>query len=126
MSHGDTKSILVADDDLGFLLWASSTLAQAGYSPLPARTVDDALKLLDEADFHLLLINPSLPSASDLVRTARKKHLQLKVALLSESTDAGYIGVDAVIPKPANADGPDMASAWLKKIARLMSEHSAE
>jgi DNA-binding response OmpR family regulator len=123
MSHGDAKSILVADDDLGFLLWASSTLAQAGYSPLPASTVNDALKWLDEADFHLLLINPNLPSASDLVRTVRNKYLQLKVALLSQSTDARYIGVDAVIPKPANADSSDMVSAWLKKIARLMSEH---
>jgi DNA-binding response OmpR family regulator len=123
MSHGDTKSILIADDDLGFLLWASSTLAKAGYSPLPARTVNDALKWLDAAVFHLLLINPSLPSASDLVRTARKKHLQLKVATLSESIDAGDIGVDAVIPKPADADSRDMVSAWLKKIARLMSEH---
>ena len=124
MSQGNiTKSILVADDDLGFLFWASSMLAEAGYSTWPARTVTDGLKGMDEADFHLLVINPSLPGASDLVWMARRKYPQLKIALLSETGDAANLGADAVISKPANAGNRDIVSAWLKKIALLMSEH---
>jgi DNA-binding NtrC family response regulator len=118
-----SKSILIADDDLGFLFWASSMLAEAGYSTWPARTVTDALNGMDEADFHLFVINPSLPGASDLVRIARRKYPQLKIALLNETGDAANLGADAVISKPTDVGNRDIVSAWLKNIALLMSEH---
>ena len=118
-----TKSILVADDDLGFLLWSGSILAHAGYSPVPAKTLNEALKWMDEPDanFHLLLIDPSLPGASYLVQTARRKYPRLKVASLGEGGAAADIGADAVISKPANAS-PDTVSTWVGKIARLLSD----
>jgi len=126
MSQEVTKSILVADDDLGFLLWAASILAQAGYSLRPAKSVAEALKWIENPDakFHLLFIDPDFPAASYLVHRARENHPGLKVASLSDTSGVVDIGADAVISKPANADSPDTISAWVKKIARLISQQS--
>jgi CheY-like chemotaxis protein len=117
------KSVLVADDDLGFALWAGRILAEAGHPTWPAKTFSDALKRFEEPDanFRLLLIDPGFPGAPYLVQTARRKYPGLKVALLRQPPDAIDLGADAVITKPANVDSPDMASAWAEKIMRLIS-----
>jgi DNA-binding NtrC family response regulator len=122
------KSVLVADDDLGFALWAVRILAEAGYATWPAKTVSDALKWIEEpcANFRLLLIDPTLPGAPYMIQTARRTYPGLKVALLREAGDPADIGADAVISKPAHVDSPDMVSAWVKKIVHLISEHCRE
>jgi DNA-binding NtrC family response regulator len=119
------KSVLLAVDDLGFALWAGRILGDTGYQTWPAKTVSDALKWIEEANanFRLLLIDPSLPGTPDLVQAARRKCPGLKVALLLETGDPPDIGADAVISKPADVDSPDMVSAWVEKIVRLTSEH---
>jgi CheY-like chemotaxis protein len=119
------RSVLVADDDLGFALWAVRILAEAGYPTWPAKTVSDALKWLEEpcANPRLLLIDPSLPGAPYLIQTTRRKYPGLKVALLREAGNPADVGADAVISKPANVDSPDVVSAWVEKIVRLVSEH---
>src|SRR5215472_7360985 len=120
-----TKSILVADDDPGFLLWAASILAQAGYSLKPAKSVTEALKWIDDpdAEYHLLLINPNFPAAHYLVQRARERHPGLKVVSLIETSWVASIGADAVITKPADVDSPDTVSAWVKQIDHLISKH---
>jgi hypothetical protein len=119
------KSVLIADDDLGFSLWAGRILTEAGYSTWPAKTVSDALKWIEEpgANFRLLLIDPTLAGAPYLVQTARRKYPRLSVALFREAGDLADIGADAVISKPANVERPDMVSDWVEKIVRLTSEH---
>jgi hypothetical protein len=119
------KSVLIAGDDLGFLLWAGRILTEAGYSTWPAKTVSEALNWIEEpvANFRLLLIDPNLASAPYLVQTARRKFQGLSVALLREAGDPADIGSDAVISKPANVDNPDLVSAWVEKIVRLISDH---
>lgn len=119
------KSVLVAADDLGFALWAGRILTDAGYPTWPAKTVSDALQWIEElnATFGLLLINPSLPGARNLVQTARRKYPGLKVALLREAGEPADIGADVVISKPADVDSPKIVSAWVGKIVRLISEH---
>ena len=122
------KSVLVAADDLGFVLWAGRILADAGYPTWPAKTVSDALQWSEEpsANFRLLLIDPGLLGAPYLVQTARRKYPGVKVALLREADDPVNIGADTVISKPARVDSPNMVSAWLEKIRHLMSEHLTE
>jgi CheY-like chemotaxis protein len=119
------KLVLVAADDLGFTLWAGHILVDAGYPTWPAKTVSEALRWIEEpgANFRLLLIDPNLPGAPYLVQTARRKYPGLKVALLGEAGDPVDLGADAVISKPVNVDSPDMVSAWVEKIVRLLSEH---
>ena len=121
------KSVLVADDDLGFVLWAARILAEAGYPTWPAKTVSDALKWFEEpgANFRLLLIDPSLLGAPYLVQTTRRKYPGFKVALLRKAGDPDDIGADAVISKPPNVDSPSMVSGWVEKIVRLISEYLA-
>jgi CheY-like chemotaxis protein len=120
------KSVLLASGDLGFALWAGCILADAGYQTWPAKTGSEALKWIEEpgANFRLLLIDPSLPGTFYLVQTVRRKYPRLKVALLGEAGDLVELDADAVISKPVNVDSPDMVSAWVEKIARLISEHS--
>lgn len=119
------RSVLVVGEDLGFALWAGRLLADAGYKTWPAKSVADALKWIEEpeANFRLLLIDPSLPRAPYLVQTARRKYPALKVALLREAGEPADIGADAVISKPANVDSPEMVSAWMENIVRLTSEN---
>ncbi|MBV9506109.1 MAG: hypothetical protein JO323_14010 [Acidobacteriia bacterium] len=124
MAQGEVrKSILIADDDLGFVVWAGSVLAGAGYQTWPATTADDGLEWLKEPEvvFDLLLISPSLESARELVEAARDKSPRLKVAALSVSDHLGDVIIDAALPKPG--DAADEASAWVGTITRLLTPH---
>src|SRR5215472_3789926 len=80
------KTVLLADQDLGFVFWLGAGLARAGYLALPAQSGQDAegfLKRL-EVPLHLLIVACSLPDASALVRSLRRYRPHLKIIALTD------------------------------------------
>ena len=83
------QTILVVDNDLGFIFWLGQALRQGGYEVLPARTVADARTLISQflPDLDLLIINFALPEAPEFVRTLRRGQGQVKVIALARETE---------------------------------------
>lgn len=77
-------SVLIVDDDLGFLVWLPAILGKAGYGAIPARTISDAAKLMRGFRPRVLVINPSLRGAANFVNRLRRQNPDLKVIFLAD------------------------------------------
>ena len=64
----------------------AKALQEAGFSAVPARTVEEAESLLDELGVlvDMLLVNPHLPGAKIVGKRLRKRNPALKIVPLSQ------------------------------------------
>ena len=67
------KTVLIVDEDLGFVFWLGHLLNNAGYQVWPARNGEDAAALMDElgAELDLLIIDPNLRGAAAFLEKQR-------------------------------------------------------
>jgi DNA-binding response OmpR family regulator len=89
-------TIVILDDDLGFLFWLGQALSAPQCRALPAVTVAEAAALIDhfKLEVNLLIMNPAIPGAVEFSHALRKQQKQLRVATL---TGAG--GADGSSPR---------------------------
>ena len=80
------KTVLLADRDLGFVLWLAAALDRAGYRALPAPSSQDVVEWFNELQVpvHLVIVACSLPDASALVRSLRRSRPHLKIIALTD------------------------------------------
>ena len=98
------QTILIVDNDLGFVFWLGQALRQGGYEVFPARAVADALTLISEflLALDLLIINLSLPEAPKFVRALLRGREHVKVIALTRETEPSpeyYPLLEAVLPR---------------------------
>lgn len=81
-------TILIVDQDFGFVMWLGHTLALKGYLTLPGTNAREALRLivdLEIAVVDLVIIDPALPEISLLVDALRGQQADLKVIWIQDS-----------------------------------------
>lgn len=119
------KTVLIVDADLGFVFWLGQVLDVAGYSAFPARSVPDARALLAECKLavDVLILNPSLPGASDLVTAFRHNPENIKVVAVSEggSINGSRLDADATCYKPADISEQTRLE-WTRVLQRVLFE----
>ena len=83
------QTILIVDNDLGFVFWLGDALCQGGYEVFPAKAVADALTLISEflSALDLLIINFSLPDAPKFVKALRRGRERVKVIALTREAE---------------------------------------
>jgi ActR/RegA family two-component response regulator len=118
-------TILILDDDLGFVLWLGQTLASPEFRPFPALSVAEAKKLIRQlsAGVDILIVNPELKGAVGFARDLRKQQRQLRlIASLGYSPDASEAPADfdAARNKPDERDEAEQA-AWQHLVRRIFS-----
>ena len=120
------KTVLIVDDDLGFLFWLGHALGAAGFESLPATSVEDARRLLEElrVPLDLLIANPALPRIPAFVTAVHSSQAYLKVISLAAPGDARLGRVDAYCAKPAVPD-EDARVAWLAIVRSVLESHPA-
>jgi two-component system response regulator HydG len=105
-------AILVADDDIEMCELAEAGLSQRGYSVSYRLTPDEALKLLDQEDFAVLLVDIHMEGMSglELCRAALTKRPDLVVVVmtgfgtLDHAIGAMRAGAYDFITKPVSMD----------------------
>jgi ActR/RegA family two-component response regulator len=110
-THAET--ILIIDNDLGFLMWLGLSLASRGYLTMPATSCQNALRLVDELQpptIDLVMINPALPGASDLISVLRSQRGSLKVMSIEDQVRA---------PQSRSE------SEWLSTVLKILGEPGA-
>jgi DNA-binding NtrC family response regulator len=85
--------ILLIDPDLGLVFWLGRTLDECGYESLPARSIPDGLRLIDEFRFsiHTVILNYALPGATHFISNLRRKQTAMKVIALVGEPDTSPI-----------------------------------
>ena len=111
-------NILLVDSDLGFTFWLGQLLDEAGYEAFPAKSVTDAIQLLDQLKFQidLLIVNPTLEGAVSFASDLRHSHPQIKIVAVHDPEVSGdWPEVDASRSKTHRTD--DAArNEWLSFI----------
>ena len=118
------KTILVIDNDLGFAFWLGHALDQAGFEALPARSVPDAVKLLQELNVavDLVMINASLPGAASFLTELRLAQTPFKVIALYDSpqTTTPVLEADATCWKTESVD--ELARLeWIQTVRAVLT-----
>jgi DNA-binding response OmpR family regulator len=121
-------TVLIVDNDLGFVFWLGKTLDAAGYQTLPAKNISDATILLEELTLEIdsLIVNPSLPGAAEFVAMLRRSTRRLKVIAISdvEGPVTTLLGVDASRRKPENILDEGATLEWLQFIHSLLADNA--
>ena len=84
-----TTKVLLVDDNLNGILARQSVLEELGYIVLAARSGVEALKLVDEQKFDLIITDFKMPSMNgqELIAHLRQKGIQTPIILLSGYAD---------------------------------------
>lgn len=110
MAAFQTPSILITDDDLAFRDTVREMLEPFGYRLSVAASGEEALRIVQRDDIHLLLLDMHMPKLTG-VETAERIHRfksQLPWILMSAKLDdevlrqARRADVFTVLPKPVN------------------------
>ena len=99
------KTILIIDDDLGFVFWLGQLLADTGYRVLPAKDFSEASGLFSQlnTEIDLLVMNAALAETSGSYDLLRRTWPNAKLlAVLNENDQqTGQIqGVNVIVRKP--------------------------
>jgi DNA-binding response OmpR family regulator len=107
-----TKKILVVDDEENVCQSVKKILSRKGYQVSQALTVDDAVKLINDMTFDLVITDLMIPGTSgmDLVQIIREKYPELDVIMITgyasieSAVKATKLGASAYLPKPFTPD----------------------
>jgi len=122
------KTILIIDDDLGFVFWLGRVLAHGGYEVLPAKGFSDASTLLSDlnAEVDLLIVNPSLPGAADFVNALRRSRPNAKIVFaLDDDQPAGQIQNADIIARKLLPEDAAAATLWLRVVEQALGRQGS-
>jgi DNA-binding response OmpR family regulator len=81
-------TILILDNDLGFLFWLGQALTASHCKAFPATSITEAVSLIAQfkLKIDLLIMNPAVPGAADFMRSLRREQRHLRVAVMTAET----------------------------------------
>lgn len=105
------RTILIVDDEQGFLHILQIVLQRAGFTTITATSAHDALRLIAQESVDLIILDDMMPemSGSDLCVQLKADPLYQHIPIVMHSaglkihdkTHIQRIGADAVLPKPS-------------------------
>jgi CheY-like chemotaxis protein len=123
--------ILIVEDNEDFCLLLQTVLEDAGYTVDCAACAEDALRLLEERTYRLVVSDYSLPGYSGrwLLAQAFERQLLTPDAALMVTGDPeapGVAGVVPVVPKPVDFERllPEISAA-IERASRMASDGAA-
>jgi hypothetical protein len=119
------KTVLIVDEDLGFVFWLGRLLTETGYQAWPARSGVEAAALLSEIGVHpdLLVINPNSEGAAAFVESQRRqadfKTIAIQAPDEPPQEPASIDRIDAALVKPGRHNDLN-AFEWTGVVDSLM------
>lgn len=131
-------TLLILDDDLGFLFWLAKALEPGGHAVVPANTVSQANRLLAglELSVDLLVVNPELEGAAAFIENLRLGNPRLKVIAVvapgENEPELNGVQADATRAKPdlstiagLESDGATAELEWSRFIQQVAGNRTA-
>jgi two-component system NtrC family response regulator len=129
--HTDRARILIVEDNEDFCLLLQTVLEDAGYTVDCAACAEDALRMLEERPYRLVVSDYSLPGYSGrwLLSQAFERRLLTPDAALIVTGDPeapGVAGVVPVVPKPVDFERllPEIRTA-IERGSQIASDGAA-
>jgi two-component system phosphate regulon response regulator PhoB len=105
------RTILIVDDEQGFLHILQVVLQRAGFTTITATSAHDALRLIAQRSVDLIILDDMMPemSGSDLCMQLKADPIYQHIPIVMHSaglkihdkTHIQRIGADGILPKPS-------------------------
>jgi hypothetical protein len=120
------QTVLIVDDDLGFVWWLGDIFTEVGGRALPALSCDEAVVLTKRfgVEPDLIILNPSLPGASKMLQNYVQKKPHLKIVTLGPPSKKALdtsIHIHATLERPSPR-GPILRTEWLEKLRKVLGQ----
>lgn len=124
-------NILVVEDDAGTRRLMEAVLLQHGYQPVLAENGVDALKVLDQKQIDLVLLDIMMPKMDgfEFTRTLREGNCNLPILMVTaregiEDKKKGFlVGTDDYMVKPVNSEEMILRINALLRRSQIANEH---
>jgi len=122
-------SVLIVDEDLGFVGWLGELFSQAGYRALPALSCRQAISLIKrfKLDVDVLAVNQDLPGVPGMIGMLRRPQRPLKIVVIRDHRGDGIVSIPAhaTLERPS-AWEPISRPVWLKKVQGALKQAEAK
>ena len=116
------QTILIVDEDIGFVWWLGDMLKEVGCRVLPALACGEAVLLTKQLGIEpdLIIVNPSLAGTPQMLQffIHTKSHLQIVTTGAPSKALTASIHVGAILERPS-ANEPAIRGQWLEKLRKL-------
>jgi hypothetical protein len=117
---------LIVDDDLGFVWWLGERFHEAGYRPVPALTVRQAISIVKELNIKIpvVVVNPGLPGVRKLIRSlSQVDQPAVKVILIGDTTSppSTLIRAHGTLERPSAWESVSRFE-WLRKLRMILKQ----
>jgi hypothetical protein len=120
-----SQSVLIVDNDLGFVFWLGELLAEAGYPAVPALDCQQAVSHLKQFNVtvSVAIVNPGLEGVSRLLQTLGRANRHLRIVVVPDPGRHAPSGIPAyaVLEKPSGWESLSRQE-WLRKIKKALAE----
>ena len=115
---------LLVDDDLGFVYWIGERFHEAGYQPVPALNVRQAVSLIKKLDLKIavVVVNPGLRGVRSFIKTLSQRQSFAKIILIRDprAPITVVVRAHAIVERPSGLE-PASRHEWLRKLRRILS-----
>ena len=120
------KTVLIIDDDLGFVLWLGQVFHEMGYHPIPALNARQAGRLTKELDLKIavVVVNSQLPGVGRLIDAlSHANSAPLKIILIRDPDASATISIraHAILDRPSGWE-PVSQNVWLRRLYRVLKQ----
>ena len=123
------QTVLIVDDDLGFVWWLGDIFIEVGGRALPALNCGEAVVLTKRfgVEPDLIILNPSLPGASKMLQSYVQTKPHLKIVTIGPPSKAlaTSIHVHATLERPSQME-PILRTEWLEKLRKVLGQVEAK
>jgi len=119
------RTILIVDEDLGFVLWLGQLIKELGYLSLPASSCRQAASHIEKLNVSVsvAIVNPGLRGSSQLLQALVAVSNRTRIILIR---DRGVdippgISASATLEKPSSWDRISHED-WLYKVRRALTD----
>jgi hypothetical protein len=119
------QTVLVVEDDLGFLLWLGQLLTDAGYRVVPASNCRQVMAHIRKlgVSLNLIVVNPSIRGAMRMLEGFAPEKSRIRLILIRDlGMDLPGVGpASATIEKPRSWERISRQE-WMQRIRQALTE----
>lgn len=123
-----TLTVLIIDDDLGFVCWLGDIFAEAGCRALPALSCGEAVVLTKRLGVEpdLIILNPRLDGAANMLQNyiQTKRNFTIVTIGPPSNTLGASIQLHAILERPSPNE-PIVRAEWLDMLRKLLRQAEA-
>jgi DNA-binding response OmpR family regulator len=120
----DTPTVLIVDENLGFIFWLGDIVTEAGYICIPALNSMQAISLVRElkVEIDLLIVNPALPGVSEMIQTLKNAQHSFQIVSSVDRTLDSAHGIHAEATQERAVLEPVARQKWLQRVRQSLRD----